>query len=340
MRSCYLAFFAIVATILAPNHLQAAQDKPALQTNALTTGQKPAEADSKEIAENWTDLKDTKTGLVPRPAFEVQSEEQASFVRQLIRVQWRISDPIDLWVMRPKTKSRVPVILYLYGYPSETDRFRDAAWCQRATAEGFAAVGFVSALTGHRYHARPMKEWFISELAESLGSSVHDVQLILDYLAQRGDMDMERVGMIGTGSGASIAILAAQADARIRTLDLLDPWGDWPNWLRESPVVPKEERPRYIKEEFLKSAALLDPVAYLPKLATKYVRLQQTQTDPVTPDSARQHIAASAGSQVTLVKYANALEHRKAWEATGLSGWVKQQLKDASARESAAGTAK
>ena len=62
------------------------------------------------------------------------------------------------------------------------------------------------ALTGQRYHDRPMKEWFVSELRESLATSAHDVQMVLNYLASRGDVDMNRVGMFGDGSGASIAI--------------------------------------------------------------------------------------------------------------------------------------
>src|ERR1022692_4628664 len=76
--------------------------------------------------------------------------------------------------------------------------------------------GFVSALTGQRYHDRPMKEWFVSELPEALGSSVHDVQMILNYLADRNDLDMTRVGMYGQGSGGTIAILAASADPRLK----------------------------------------------------------------------------------------------------------------------------
>jgi hypothetical protein len=57
-----------------------------------------------------------------------------------------------------------------------------AAECARVTRDGFAAIGFVSAFTGHRYQNRPMKQWFVSELPEALGSSVHDVQMILSPL--------------------------------------------------------------------------------------------------------------------------------------------------------------
>lgn len=280
-------------------------------------------------AENWKALDDIKTGLRPRPSFLVETDEQPDFVREYVRLQWRPDDEIDLLVMRPKTKEKVPVILYLYSYPSETDRFRDDGWCVRATKDGYAAVGFVSALTGHRYHTRPMKEWFVSELQESLGSTVHDVQLILNYLADRGDMDLNRAGMFGQGSGGAIAILAAQVDARIKAVDVLDPWGDWPDWLKESPLVPEAERPRYVKEDFLKTVGGLDPINSLPNLKAQAVRVQQTLTETVTPKSAKERIGAAVSAdpkKVEFVRYANVEEHRKAWQVSGLSGWIKKQL--------------
>lgn len=317
-----LAFLALPCTTDALQNAQA----PSVQQE----GKGGTKESATPVIENWASLEDIKTGLQPRPAVLVESDEQPEFVREYVRVQWRANDEIDLWVMRPKSEDKAPVILYLYGYPSETDRFRDNAWCNRAIKGGFAAVGFVSALTGHRYHTRPMKEWFISELQESLGSSVHDVQLILNYLASRGDLDLQRVGMFGLGSGGSIAILAAQADARISAVDVLDPWGDWPDWLRESPLVPEVERPKYVKEEFLKKVAGLDPVNYLAGLKTQSVRVQQTLTEGVTPKSAKERIAAAASAaprKVSLVTYENVEEHKKAWQVSGLSGWIKKQLR-------------
>jgi pimeloyl-ACP methyl ester carboxylesterase len=290
----------------------------------------------KEV-ENWQVLNDVKSGLQHRPPFVYQQDDQPEFVREVVRVQWREGDPIDLYIMRPKTPGKVPVVLYLYGYPSDSFQFRDNGWGKRATANGFAAVGFASALTGPRYHFRPMKQWFISELQESLGSSVHDVQLILNYLADRGDMDVEHAGMIGMGSGASIAILAAQADSRIKALDVLDPWGDWPDWLRESPAVPEEERARCTTPEFLKSVAALDPVAYLPTLKIMRLRLQQTLTDPLSPKSARERIATSLRDPRYLERYANSELLMKAWQVDGLSGWIKQQLRSQMQVEGRAG---
>ncbi len=60
---------------------------------------------------------------------------------------------------------------------------------------------------------------------EALGKSTHDVQMVLDYLAGRGDFDMSNVKVFGVGAGGTIAVLAASADSRIKAIDLLDPWG-------------------------------------------------------------------------------------------------------------------
>jgi len=73
-----------------------------------------------------------------------------------------------------------------------------------------------------------MKEWFVSDLEHSLVGTTHDVQMVINYLASRGDFDMSRIGIFGEGSGGTIALLAASVDARIKAVDVLDPWGDWP----------------------------------------------------------------------------------------------------------------
>jgi pimeloyl-ACP methyl ester carboxylesterase len=250
-----------------------------------------------------------------------------SYTRELLRFEWRHGDAIDVYLIKPKSVQKPRVVLYLYGFPADTGRFMDDGWCQRATREGLAAVGFESAMTGARFRNRPMKEWFVSELQESMGSTTHDVQLIIDYLAARKDLSADQVGIFGQGSGASIAILAAAADPRIAVLDLLNPWGDWPDWLKTSPVVPEEERAKYLTPEFLQKVSVIDPVAYLPQLKDRKLRVQQIMddTDSDTPSAARNKIAAAA-PQGKLVQYKDKAAHRQAWSATGLSGWIASQF--------------
>jgi hypothetical protein len=229
--------------------------------------------------------------------------------------------------MKPKGVKKPPVILYLYGYPSDTDRFKDEGFQKKVTKDGFAAVGFVSALTGHRYHDRPMREWFISELQESLAASAHDVQMVLDYLATRGDLDMTRVGMFSQGSGASIGILTSAVDPRIKVLDALDPWGDWPTWMATSPFVPEDERAQYVKPEFLKKAATLEPIEWLPKIQAKQFRFQDTIFERNTPKIAKERLRAAVPAGTIVVIYETPEEFNALVRGKKELEWIQHQLR-------------
>jgi cephalosporin-C deacetylase-like acetyl esterase len=164
-----------------------------------------------------------------------------------------------------------------------------------------------------------LKEWFVSELEEALATSTHDVQMVLNYMDTRGDLDLEHVGMVGQGSGGAVAILAASADPRIRVLDLLDPWGDWPDWLKTSKQIPEEP-------DFLKRVSGLDPVVYLPQLKGRAIRIQQVVTDTITPDAARDKIANAAPTPDEVTRYPEIATEAKALGADGIVKWLGEQL--------------
>jgi len=62
-------------------------------------------------------------------------------------------------------------------------------------------------------------------------------------------------------------VLAAEADARIAVLDLLNPWGDWPNWIKDSAQIPDEERAPLLKPVFLEGVSGWTQCIYLPNLS-------------------------------------------------------------------------
>lgn len=277
----------------------------------------------------------TLTGSNLKPAQPlVFFNDDPHYTMELLRVQWRAGDPIDLYVIKPKGVTKPPVILYLYGYPTDTDVFKRPEYQELVTRNGVAAVGFVSALTGQRYHDRPMKEWFISDLQESLATSAHDVQMVLNYLTSRGDLDMSRVGMFTQGSGASIAILASGVDPRIKVLEALDPWGDWPEWLQNSPIVPEEERPEYVKPEFLKKVAGMDPVDWLSKMQAKKFRLDQELFDTVTPKAVREKLRSAVPPGSVVFSYKDLDEFKPDFQDGKNLDWIKQQLGAASGTDS------
>ena len=241
------SFLSIAVAFLFLSQLAGAQFIP-----APTPIADPSDTRFVGVKEDWNSPALTTSNLRPVEPLGGYINDDGSYVVELLQVQWRWGDPIDLYVMKPKGVKKPGVILYLYGYPASTDRFKSADFQETVTKDGFAAVGFVTALTGHRYHDRPMREWFVSDLQECLAESAHDVQMVLDYLQTRGDLDMNRVGMYAQGSGASIGILASAVDPRIKVLDTIDPWGDWPTWMKTSPFVPEDERAKYVTPEFLR----------------------------------------------------------------------------------------
>ncbi len=279
------------------------------------------------VQEDWGSLAIGTSKLEAEPALVAQTDRGDGFTRTLVQLKWRPGDPLDLYVILPAGVKQPPAVLYLYGYKDDTDRFKDNRWCQRATRGGTAAVGFVSALSASRFHDRPLEQWFVSELQESLGSTTHDVRFILDYLAQRGDIDMNRIGMFGQASGGAIAILAAAADSRIKAVDVLDPWGDWPVWLAESPI-PKDDphQTNFTNSQFLKRVAPLDPVKWLPTLRSTDIRIQQVMDNDATPKACKDAIRIAAPNRAEVVRFEHMSDLAKASEQGKLFDWIKAKI--------------
>jgi hypothetical protein len=292
----------------------------------------PADTRFKGVTEDWTSPALSKSSLKPARPLVGYINDYSGYTVELIQVQWRWGDPLDLYVMKPKGVKKPPVIPKLTASRMKTGR-------KLSPRTALPPWGFVSALTGHRYHDRPMREWFISELQESLAASAHDVQMVLDYLATRIDLEMSRVGMFTQGSGASIGILTSAVDPRIKVLDALDPWGDWPSWMATSPFVPEEERAEYVKPEFLKKAAALEPIDWLPRVQAKKFRLQDATFELNTPKAAKENLRSAVPPGATVVIYKtpeefNALVRDK----KGLE-WIQRELRslpDTGAASSAA----
>lgn len=303
---------------------------------AQSSAADPASTDATQNRESWTSIDLAKSGLPlgPPPAMLLDKSELAGGCsRELLRLQWRPSDPIDLYVIRPLSTGKVPVVLFLYNYSLDTTVFQDARWCARSVDNHYAIVGFASALSWPRLHApRPMKEWFVSELQEALATSTHDVQMILNYLESRRDLDVHRAGIFGQGSGGAVAILAAAADRRIAALDLMDPWGDWPDWLKSSAQIPEEERAAYLRPEFVAGVSGLDPVRFLPQLKDRALHIQQTASDPVTPITAREKIASATPNRESIHLYSTRADEVQALGADGIVRWFGAELRIADGR--------
>src|SRR5262249_28888313 len=132
------------------------------------------------------------------------------------------------------------------------------------------------------------------------------------------------------GSGASTAILASAADPRIRVLDVMDPWGDWPTWVARSPFPPKDERDNFLKPEFLKKAGLLDPVEWLPKVQAKKFQLEQNDFDKITPASVKEKLRAVVPTGASVVVYKTVKDLDSAGASSTNVGWIREKVQSLS----------
>jgi hypothetical protein len=282
--------------------------------------------------EDYESLTLESSSFRPRKPILVEREElqDGKYVREHFQLGWRPDDTIDLYVIVPKVAKKPPVILYLYSFPENANRFKGDQWYPATVVEGYAAVGFVSAITAERAQRRPPDEWFVGLLPEALASSVHDVQLILDYLSSRGDLDMDRVGMFGTGSGGTIAILASAADPRIKAIDAFDPWGDWPHWMAKSWAIPAKERDiewnKYLDPKFLEIAAPLDPVQWLPKVKAQSVRIENVRSEATVPLETQKKMEDAAPDRAVIDQFANYQVLMSVQPAASIFTWLRQQL--------------
>jgi hypothetical protein len=90
--------------------------------------------------------------------------------------------------------------------------------------------------------------------------------------------------------------------------------------------IPEDERADYLKPEFIKKVAGLDPIDYIAQLRVKAVRIQQIKDDPVTPASSKNKVAAATPAPDVVVWYQDEEAHVAVWRTEGLSGWIRKQF--------------
>jgi fermentation-respiration switch protein FrsA (DUF1100 family) len=117
------------------------------------------------------------------------------------------SDGVNLscWLIRQPKKGR-GTIIYLHGVA-------DCKIGGLASARFFYSLGYNVFLYDSRRHGESGGKFCTYGFYEK-----HDVSTIIDYLQQRTDFTVGKIGLFGTSMGAAVAIQAAAIDARIAAI--------------------------------------------------------------------------------------------------------------------------
>jgi len=80
----------------------------------------PMDTRFQDVTEDWTTPSLIRSNLQPVRPLDIKDEGDG-YTIELLQVQWRWGDPLDLYVIKPIGVKNPPVILNLYGYPADTD---------------------------------------------------------------------------------------------------------------------------------------------------------------------------------------------------------------------------
>jgi hypothetical protein len=97
-------------------------------------------------------------------------------------------------------------------------------------------------------------------------------------------------------------------EPKLKRIDLIDPWGDWPDWMAGSRMILEDERPKLTGKDFLASVAGLDPVHFLPGIDPSRVQMVSVAYDRDTPPAAKSAMESAMPKGAAIFRYATPAE--------------------------------
>ena len=93
------------------------------------------------------------------------------------------------------------------------------------------------------------------------------------------------------------------------------------------PPVPADERAEYVKAEFLKRAAALEPIKWLPKVQATKFRLQDAIFEQNTPKAAKEKLRAAVPAGATVLIYKTQEDFNAVVRGNKELEWIHRELR-------------
>ncbi len=127
-------------------------------------------------------------------------------------------EPVPGGFMRPKADGIYPVVLLLHGLSSDKDTMLKVYGVPLLN-NGFAVLALDAPHHGERKKA-DVNQMDTANFAESVHEGCREYRRVLDWLAQRKDVDPKRIGLLGYSMGSITGAILAAVDPRIQDLVL------------------------------------------------------------------------------------------------------------------------
>jgi dienelactone hydrolase len=164
------------------------------------------------------------------------------------------------------------------------EEFHDAPYTL-ATA-GCLVVIIDAWWAGERYKPEfkaMVKENYFGALVRGWVETVRDIPLLIDALAQRADVDTNRVGLCGRSGGAIISLMVAGQDDRVKAVTSWVGFADIEGSARTKLPGPFVDRALSKAPDVKEMLQQFDPIHRFKALPPTAVLLMNNRTDPAVP---------------------------------------------------------
>lgn len=201
----------------------------------------------------------------------------------------------EAFLVEPLDRGRGPAVLFLHWFDTEAPDGNRTQFVDEAV-ELARADGMVSVLPQGRFPWAGAPTDAEADAAR-IRAEVATHRAAVDVLADRDDVDVHRIAMVGHDFGGMHGVLLAAGDARIAAAVVIAAtprWGDWflPFW----PIAGD-------RFDYLRSLAQLDPITRIGDIAPRPVCLQFARNDFYIAAMSGMELLRAAGETAEMHAY-------------------------------------
>lgn len=161
----------------------------------------------------------------------------AHYREQRVEIEARPGERVPALLTMPvQAKDPVPAIVLLHGSDQEKEFVEEI--CTPFNESGFAMLCFDQYMRGERKVKGNFLKTSIA-YRERCWKNVHDARRLIDYLQTRGDIDKNRIYLVGASYGAVTGTALLAQEKRIKAADLVVGGGNL-RLLAKAPEVRRE----------------------------------------------------------------------------------------------------
>ncbi|HEX6475471.1 MAG TPA: acetylxylan esterase [Candidatus Limnocylindria bacterium] len=222
------------------------------------------------------------------------------------------TDRVSAWLVVPPGDGPFAGIVFLHGSETDRDDFLDEAVAMAKGGAASIVMDAPFARTGSSHKNFLLNFGLAERERDMTAQTVVDLRRAYDVLAERGDVDPERLGFVGHSWGASLGVVLAAVDERPSSLVIITARPSWTGFLEsESEGWVRSAHERVGEEDWQQYLALmapLDAMAEIDKVDASRLYLQYGTADDVVPEEvSAQLIDAAQGAKSDLYPAPHAL---------------------------------